>query len=109
MLTTPPCRVPDSANADAAEEALQGVSASGEAEAQWVDVLVQVQAAEEAAHQRKLAHVKLDRSLVGDGVGAELYAEKEALRELGRIIQKAKLSDRMSLPGIGPGQGLRNK
>ena len=71
---------------------------AGELEAQWLEVLVKVQAAEVAAHERQLRHITLDSSLVGSGPrAAELSVKRAGLRELGRLIEKARLSERMAL------------
>ena len=79
---------------------VQGEAGAGEVEAQWVETLVQVQAAEAATHERQVRHTGLDRSLVNSGKGEELLAHKEALRDLRRVIDKSKLGQRMSIAGL---------
>lgn len=79
---------------------VQGEPGAGEVEAQWVEALVQVQAAEAATHERQVRHTGLDRLLVNSGKGEELLAQKEALRDLRRVIDKSKLGQRMSIAGL---------
>ena len=80
---------------------LDGAGA-GELEAQWVRRLVQVQAAEASSLQRRLQYIELDNSLVGgSAAAASLLAKREGLCELGRVIDKAKVGERMALGPLG--------
>ena len=80
---------------------LDGAGA-GELEAQWVRRLVQVQAAEASSLHRRLQYIELDNSLVGSSAAAaDLLAKREALFELGRVIDKAKVGERMALGPLG--------
>jgi len=83
---------------------LDGAGA-GELEAQWVRRLVQVQAADASSLQRRLQYFELDNSLVGgSAAAAELLAKRQGLCELGRVIDRAKVGERMAL---GPLQGVK--